>query len=56
MTIPYRVNPGEQPLEADTYWREMLDRVITNKEEPKAVLDDVTTRFNELMATAESPI
>lgn len=55
VTIPYRVNPGEQPLEADTYWREMLDRVITNKEEPKAVLDDVTTRFNELMATAEKP-
>ncbi len=54
-TIPYRVNPGEQPLEADTYWREMLDRVITNKEEPKAVLTDVTKRFNETMATAEKP-
>lgn len=55
VTIPYRVNPGEQPLEADTYWREMLDRVITNKEDPKTVLDDVTARFNALMSTAEQP-
>jgi ABC-type glycerol-3-phosphate transport system substrate-binding protein len=49
VTIPYRVNPGEQPLEADTYWREMLERVIQNREEPKAVLDDITTRFNAFM-------
>ncbi|MEZ4669668.1 MAG: extracellular solute-binding protein [Anaerolineae bacterium] len=55
VTIPYRVNPGENPLEADTYWREMFDRVITNKEEPKAVLDDITPRFNELMSAAEQP-
>lgn len=52
VTIPYRVNIGEQPLEADTYLREMFDRVITNNEEPKAVLDDVTKRFNETMTAS----
>lgn len=50
ITIPYRVNAGEQPLEADTYFREMFERVILNAEEPKAVLDDVTARFNDFMA------
>lgn len=55
VTIPYRVNAGEEPLEMDTYLREMFDRVITNHEEPQAVLDDITARFNELMATAEAP-
>ena len=53
VTIPYRVNPGEQPLEADTYLREMFDRVIINQEEPQAVLDDITARFNELLASSD---
>jgi len=50
VTIPYRVNAGEQPLEADTYLREMFERVILNAEEPQAVLDDVTTRYNAFLA------
>jgi len=49
VTIPYRVNAGEQPLEADTYLREMFERVILNAESPQEVLDDVTTRFNAFM-------
>ena len=53
VTIPYRVSPGEEPLEVNTYWREMMDRVILNKEDPKAVLDDLTVRFNEFMAAGE---
>lgn len=51
VTIPYRVNPGEQPLEADTYFREIFERVILNAEEPKAVLDEVTGRYNEFLAS-----
>lgn len=50
VTIPYRVNPGEQPLEADTYFREMFERVILNAEAPQAVLDDITGRFNAFLA------
>jgi ABC-type glycerol-3-phosphate transport system substrate-binding protein len=50
VTIPYRINPGEQPLEADTYFREMFERVILNVEEPQAVLEDVTGRFNAFLA------
>lgn len=53
VTIPYRVNAGEQPLEADTYLREMFERVILNAESPQAVLDDVTERFNAFLATQD---
>jgi multiple sugar transport system substrate-binding protein len=49
-TVPFRVNPGEQPLEADTYFREMFDRVILNAESPQTVADEVTARFNTFLA------
>lgn len=52
ITIPYRIDPGEQPLEAETYWREMFERVIVNAEEAQPVLDDINARFNEVMTAS----
>jgi len=48
-TLPYRVNYGERPLEAEKLWRNMFDRVILDEEDPKVVLDDVTAQMNEIL-------
>ncbi len=46
VTLPYRVNYGERPLEAEKFWRTMFDEVILNNADPKVVLDEATAQMN----------
>jgi ABC-type glycerol-3-phosphate transport system substrate-binding protein len=46
VTMPWRVNPGEQPLEAEAAWRVMFDRVLLEDADPKAALDEATEAMN----------
>ncbi|MCS7220834.1 MAG: extracellular solute-binding protein [Anaerolineae bacterium] len=45
-TLPYRVNYGERPLEAEKFWRAMFDEVILEGKEPKEALDKATEQMN----------
>jgi multiple sugar transport system substrate-binding protein len=51
-TLPYRVNYGERPLEAEKLWRAMFDRTILEKADPKEVLDDVTAQMNQFLQSS----
>lgn len=56
-TLPYRVNPGEQPLQAEKHWRTMFDRILLENAEPKAALDEATANFNtELKDSGDKPL
>jgi ABC-type glycerol-3-phosphate transport system substrate-binding protein len=45
-TLPYRVNYGERPLEAEKFWRAMFDEVVLEEKEPKEALDKATEQMN----------
>lgn len=45
-TIPWRVNYGERPQEAEKFWRAMFDEVIVQDGDPKAALDKATEGMN----------
>ncbi len=51
-TLPYRINYGERPLEAEKYWRDMFDAVILQDADPKAALDTATNGVNAELAAA----
>jgi multiple sugar transport system substrate-binding protein len=53
-TLPFRINYGERPVEAEPLWREMFERVILSDEDAQPVLDDITARMNEVMAESET--
>lgn len=56
-TMPYRVNYGERPLEAEKYWRDMFDAVILMDADPQAALDTATAGVNaELVASNKKRI
>jgi ABC-type glycerol-3-phosphate transport system substrate-binding protein len=56
-TLPYRVNYGERPLEAEKYWRDMFDAVILLDADPQEALDTATEGVNsELDAAAKTRI
>lgn len=56
-TMPWRVNPGEQPLQAEKYWRKMFDRVLLEKADAKTALDEATSGFNaDLKASGDQPL
>jgi ABC-type glycerol-3-phosphate transport system substrate-binding protein len=46
MTLPYRINYGERPIEAEKFWRTMFDEVILGNVEPKVALDTATEQMN----------
>jgi ABC-type glycerol-3-phosphate transport system substrate-binding protein len=46
VTLPWRINYGERPIEAEKFWRVMFDEVILNNEEPKVALDSATEQMN----------
>lgn len=46
MTLPYRVNYGERPIEAEKFWRVMFDEVVLNKTDPQVALNDATDQMN----------
>ena len=47
-TIPWRVNYGERPQEAEKLWRAMFDEVIIQDGDAKAALDKATTGMNAI--------
>jgi hypothetical protein len=46
MTLPWRINYGERPIEAEKFWSAMFDEVILGNEEPKVALDKATEQMN----------
>lgn len=46
MTLPWRINYGERPIEAEKFWSAMFDEVILGNEEPKVALDKATDQMN----------
>ena len=54
-TLPYRINYGERPLEAEQIWRTMFDEVILNKTAPKAALDTATEQMNAALKESGKP-
>jgi multiple sugar transport system substrate-binding protein len=48
-TLPYRVNIGEEPLEASSFWRTMFEKVILLGEDAKTALDEATEGMNRVL-------
>jgi ABC-type glycerol-3-phosphate transport system substrate-binding protein len=46
VTLPWRINYGERPIEAEKFWTAMFDEVILGNEEPKVALDKATEQMN----------
>jgi ABC-type glycerol-3-phosphate transport system substrate-binding protein len=54
VTLPYRINMGEVPSEADKFLQEMFDEVVLNKGDIKAAADKAVEQMNEAFkATAD---
>lgn len=53
VTLPYRVNPGEEPLEANGFWRTMFEKVILLGEDAKAAADEATENMNQAFADSD---
>jgi multiple sugar transport system substrate-binding protein len=51
-TLPYRINYGERPLEAEQIWRTMFDRVLIERRPPKEALDEATEQMNAALAAS----
>jgi multiple sugar transport system substrate-binding protein len=49
-TLPYRINYGERPLEAEQIWRTMFDQALLEKRPPREVLDAATEQMNAALA------
>ena len=52
-TLPYRINYGERPLEAEQIWRTMFDQVLLEKRPPREALDTATEAMNAALASTE---
>ena len=50
MTLPWRINYGERPIEAEKFWRVMFDEAILNNEDPKVALDSATEQMNAALS------
>ncbi len=48
-TIPYRINAGEQPLEAVNFWKPMFESVLLNGVSAKEALDTATAGMNKAL-------
>ena len=53
VTLPYRVNPGEEPLAASGFWRTMFEKVILAGEDAKAAADEATEGMNAAFAESD---
>ena len=51
-TLPWRINYGERPLEAEPIWRTMFDELVLNKADPKATADIATEQMNAALAAS----
>jgi len=54
-TLPYRINYGERPLEAEQIWRTMFDRVLLEQRPPKEALDEATEAMNAALKSSGKP-
>jgi hypothetical protein len=45
-TMPWRVHPGERPIEAEKLWRTMFDTVILTKGDAKAAAQEAAKAIN----------
>ncbi len=52
-TLPYRINYGERPIEAQAIWSNMFDRVILEQEDPRTALDEATAEMNNVFANSD---
>ena len=52
VTLPYRINYGERPLEAEQLWRTMFDELILNKADVRATADAATEQMNAALASS----
>jgi multiple sugar transport system substrate-binding protein len=52
VTLPYRINYGERPIEAEQIWRTMFDDLILNKADVKTVADTATQQMNQALASS----
>jgi len=53
VTLPYRVNYGERPIEAEKFWRVMFDEVVLNNTDAKVALDTATEQMNVALRDAD---
>ncbi len=54
-TLPYRVNYGERPVEAEAAWREMFESVIIAGEDVQTAATRANDRINDVFANATDP-
>lgn len=52
ITLPYRINYGERPLEAEPIWRAMFDELILNQADVRATADAATEQMNTALASS----
>jgi ABC-type glycerol-3-phosphate transport system substrate-binding protein len=52
-TLPYRVNYGERPLEAERIWRAMFDEAILENRPAREIMGKATQQMNAALKEAE---
>jgi multiple sugar transport system substrate-binding protein len=52
-TLPFRINYGERPLEAEQIWRTMFDQALLNQRPAKEALDEATQQMNAALKAAD---
>lgn len=45
-SLPWRINPGERPIEAEKLWRTMFDKIILEKGDVKAAAKEANDAIN----------
>jgi len=55
VTMPWRVDYGERPMEAEQIWRTMMDEVIVQSKQPKEALDKATAAINAALKESGVP-
>ncbi len=51
-TLPYRINYGERPLEAELIWRTMFDEVVLNKADVRQAANTATEQMNAALKSS----
>ena len=51
-TLPYRINYGERPLEAEPIWRTMFDEVVLNRADVRTAANTATEQMNAALASS----
>jgi len=54
-TLPFRINAGERPVEAEAIWRQMFEEVILLDEDAAAAAGRAAEAMNEVLAEMDEP-